>query len=76
MSLASDYLKTVEVIIIKLGIVAASGMRMHHVDIILTLTFIQGHTDNGKCLIISETCQAMLTKFAVKIVQLKVYTPI
>ena len=33
------------VIIIKLGTVTASGMRMHHMLIMLTLTFIQGHTD-------------------------------
>ena len=36
---------------------------MHHVLIILTLTFIQGNTDfnheNNKCFIISETSQAM-----------------
>ena len=36
---------------------------MHHVLIILTLTFIQGHTicshENDKCLIISETTRAM-----------------
>ena len=58
-SLASDSSETVEVIIIKLGMVTASDMRMYHVFIILTLTFIQGHTDlnreNNKCLIISET---------------------
>ena len=39
--------------IIKLGTVTASDMRMHHVLITLTLTFIQGHTDlsheNNKC---------------------------
>ena len=61
-----------EVIIIKLGTVTASDMRMHQVLIILTLTFIQGHTDlkreNIKCLIISETVQTMPIKFAVKIV--------
>ena len=53
---------------------------MHHVSIILTLTFIQSHTDlnhkNNKCLIISETIQAMPTKFAVKTVQLNVYRTI
>ena len=58
--------------IIKLGTVTASDMRMHHMLIILTLTFIQGHTDlnheNNKCLIILETVQAMPIKFAVKIV--------
>ena len=53
---------------------------MYHMLIILTLTFIQGHTDlnheNDKCLIISETIQAMPIKFAVKIVRLKVYMTI
>ena len=50
-------------------------MRMHHVIIMLTLIFIQGHTDlnheNNKCLIILEMFQAIPIKFAVKIVQLK-----
>ena len=43
-SLASDCLETIEVIIIKLGTVTASesDIRMHHVLMILTLTFIQG----------------------------------
>ena len=36
---------TVEVIIIKLGMVTAAGMVMHHVLIVLMLTFIQGDTD-------------------------------
>ena len=58
-SFANDSSETVEVIIIKLGTVTASDMRMHHVLIILALPFIQGHTDlnheNNKCLIISET---------------------
>ena len=43
-SLASDSLETIEVIIIKHGTVTASDMRMHHMLIMLTLTFIQGHT--------------------------------
>ena len=43
-SLANDSSETIEVII-KLGMVAASDMLIHHVLIILTLTFIQGHTD-------------------------------
>ena len=64
--------------IIKLGMVTASDMRMHH--IILTLTIIQSHADlnneNNKCLIISETIQVMPIKFAMKIVQLKVYLTI
>ena len=55
-------------------------MRMHHVLIILTLTFIQGHTDrnyeNNNCLIISKTIQAMTITFAVKIVRLRVYMTI
>ena len=55
----------------------ASDMVMHHVLIILTLTFSQGHTDrnheNNKGLIISETVQAISIKFAVKIVRLKIY---
>ena len=74
-SLASDSSETVEVnevIIVKLGTVTASDMRMHQVFIILTLTFIQGHTDlnheNNKCWIISEIIPAMLIKFAMKIV--------
>ena len=41
LSLASDSLETVEAVIIKLGRVTASGLRMHHVLIVLTLTFIQ-----------------------------------
>ena len=53
-------------------------MLKHHVLIVLTLTFIQGHThldhENDKCLIISETIQAVPIKFAVKIVRQKVYT--
>ena len=72
-SLASDSSETIEVIIIKRGTVTASGMRMHHVLIILTLTFIQGHTDlnheNNKCSIISDAVQAMTIQFAVKINQ-------
>ena len=54
----------IEVIIIKLDTVAASGMSMHRVLIIATLTFtIQRDTDvnheNHKCSIISETVQAI-----------------
>jgi hypothetical protein len=75
--LARDSSEIINVIIIKLGTVTASDVRMHHVLIILILTFIQGHSDfnheNNKCLIISETMQAMPIKFAVKVVQLKVY---
>ena len=76
----SDSLETVEVTIVKFGTVTASDMRMHHVFIILTLTFIQGHIDlnheNNKGLIISETIQAIPIRFAVKIVRLKVYMTI
>ena len=65
------------VIIVKLGTVTASGMRMHHVLIILILTFVQGHTvlnrEYKKCSIISEIVQPMPITFAVKIVRLKVY---
>ena len=75
--LASDCLETIEVIIIKLGTVTASDRLMHHMSTILTLTFIQGHTDlnheNNICLIISTTIQAMPIKLAVEIVPLKVY---
>ena len=55
-SLARDSSETIEVIIIELGTVTVSDMRMHHVLIIVTLS--EGHTDlnheNNKCLIISE----------------------
>ena len=40
---ASDSSDTVKAIIIKLGTVTASDMIMHHVLMILTLTFIQGN---------------------------------
>ena len=54
---------------IKFDTVTASCMQMHHVFIILTLTFIQGHKDvkpeKHKCSIISETFQAITIKFAV-----------
>ena len=74
-SLASDCWETVQVIITKLGRVTASDMIMHPVLIILTSTFIQGHTDqNNKSSIISETVQAMPIMFAVEIiVRLKLY---
>ena len=62
LSLRSDSSETVEATIIKLGTVSPSDMRMHHMLIMLTLTFIQGHTDvnheKNKCFIISETIQA------------------
>ena len=79
-SLASDSSETVAVIIVKLGTETASDMGMHSVLIILTLTFIQGHTDlnheNNQCFIISETIQGMPIKFAVKIVRLNAYMTI
>ena len=43
--LASDSAETINVIIIKLGMVTTSDMIMHCVLVILTLTFVQGHTD-------------------------------
>ena len=58
MSLTSDSPETVEAIIIQLGTATAPDMRIHRVLFILTITFIQGHTDhneNNKCSIISET---------------------
>ena len=39
-SFASHSAETIEVIIVKLGTVTASDMGMHHMSIILTLTFI------------------------------------
>ena len=51
--------------------VTASEMVMHHVLIVLTLTFIQGHTDlnreHYKCLIISETVEAIPIMSAVNL---------
>ena len=77
LSLASDSSETVEVIIINPGTMTASDMRMHHVLIVLTLTFIQGHAElnqeNSKCWIISETVQTVPINFAAKIVRRKVY---
>ena len=74
LSLANDSSEIIKVTIMKLGTVTPSDIIMHHVLIILTLTFIQGHTDlnheNEKCSIISETVQQMLIKSAVKIVRL------
>ena len=67
--LASNSLETIKVLV-KLDMVNTSEMRMCHVFIILTLAFIQGHTDlnheNNKCSINTETVQAMPIKFAVK----------
>ena len=74
--LTSDSSKTIEVIIIRLGMVTAPDILMHDMLIILTLAFIQGHTalnrENNKCLISSENVQAIPTMVAVKIVLLKV----
>ena len=72
-SLTNDSSETIKVIIIKFGKVTASDMKMHHVLIILTVTFIQGHTDDAKCLVISENFQTMPITFAVTVVRLKVY---
>ena len=45
----------------------------------LTLTFIQGHTylnhEDNKYMIISETIQAMPIKFAVKIINMTIVSP-
>ena len=76
LSISSDSSGTIEVIIINRGTITVSEMLMHHVLIIWTWTFIQGHTylnhGNNECVIISETDQAIPIKFAVTIVQLKV----
>ena len=44
MSVASHISETSELIAIKFDTVIASVMGMHHVLIVLTLSFIQGHT--------------------------------
>ena len=79
-SLASDSSHTIEIIIIQLGTLTTSEMVMHHMLVILTLTFIQGQTDlnhkNNKSLIISVTMQAMPIMFAVKILRLKSIWPL
>ena len=41
----SDSSETVQTIIIKLGTETASDITMHHVLIIVNLTFVQGHSD-------------------------------
>ena len=62
--LASDSSETIEVIIVKLGTVrTSSNVKMHHVLIIITFTFIQGRQadfnhENNQCSIISETAHA------------------
>ena len=82
LSVASHISETRQAIAITLvTLVTASVMRMRHVLIILTLTFIKGHTDlsheNNKCSIILKTVQlqlqAMPITFAVNIVWLTVY---
>ena len=70
LSLASDSTETVVVVIIKFGTVTASDKRMHHAFIILITDLDH---ENDKYSFISETVQAIPIKFAVKIVQLKVY---
>ena len=61
LSVASHISVTSEAIVIKLDTVTASVIRIQHVLIVLTLPFIQGHTnlnhENNKCLIISEVVQ-------------------
>ena len=78
LSLASNSSETVKVTFIKFSTATASDMGMHHVLIILTLTFIQGQTDlnheNNKCSILSVTIKAKSIKFAVKRVRPKFYT--
>ena len=73
---ASDSSETIKGINIKLGTVTASDMGMHHVVIMLTLTFIQGYTDLNheinKYLVILKTVQAMPSTFAVTIVRQKI----
>ena len=66
-SVASDSSETIEVIIITFGTAPASDMLMHHVFVIQFLIM-----EIINILIISETVQAILIKFAVKIVRLKV----
>ena len=56
---------------VTLGTVTASVTRMHHMLIVLTLTFTHGalNHENNTCLIISETIQAMPIKFPMKILR-------
>ena len=72
LSLASDSSETVEVIIVKRGMVTASDIKMHQVFIIIIIDTDLNH-ENNKCSIISKTVQAMPIMFAVKIVGLQVY---
>ena len=74
---ASQISDTSEAIAITFKTVTASVMSMHHVLIILTLTFIHGYPDliheNNKYSIIPETVQAMSIKLTMAIVRRKVY---
>ena len=47
-SLANDSSETIKVTIIKLGTVTTSDILLHHVLMILTVTFIQGHTGSDR----------------------------
>ena len=74
----ADSSEMIKVITIKLGMVTASDRRMRQVFIILTEFDLHSRPkdrthENNKCLIISETVQAIPIKFAVKIVRQKVY---
>ena len=74
LSLASDSSETIKVIIIKLGMETAWGMRMHHFYINYDIDInSRSHRSYTNCLITSETFQAMPIKFTVKIVWRKVY---
>ena len=77
LSVASNISETSEAIAITLDAVTSTVTKIHHVSITLTLTSIQGYTylnhKNNKCLIISETIQAMPIIFTVEIVRLNVY---
>ena len=76
-SVASYISETSDAIAVKLDTMTATVTGMHHILIILTLTFIHGHTDlnheNNKCSIISGTVQAMPIRFAVNIIRRRVY---
>ena len=58
----SDSSESIEVIIVHLSTETASNMRMHLVLVILTVTFLQGHTnlnhENNECFLIYETFHA------------------
>ena len=75
-SFSSHISETSEAIAIKFDTVTVSVTGMHHVLIMLTLSFITGHTylnhGNNNCTIILETVQAMRIMLDVKIVSMKV----